>query len=277
MGSFKDSKYVKKVCSITQASYQHGWDERNGGNVSLRLTKEDLAGFDDISKVKRTIDLGFDALTLAGNHFLVTATGRYFRNVISQPELDLGLVKINDDGKHADLLWGYEDGAAPTSEFPSHLMSHIERLKVDSEQRVVMHCHPTNVIALSFTHDLDERSITRLLWKMQAESLVVFPEGIGIIPYMTPGTNEIGEATSEKMADFRTVIWPHHGIFGTGDDLDEAFGLIETVEKAATIYSQICAQGGEIKQEITDEQLQELAKAFGVTANPKYLSEMDIF
>jgi rhamnulose-1-phosphate aldolase len=276
MGSFKDSKYVKKVCSITQASYQHGWDERNGGNVSLRLTKEDLAGFDDISKVKRTIDLGFDALTLAGNYFLVTATGRYFRNVISQPELDLGLVKINDDGKHADLLWGYEDGAAPTSEFPSHLMSHIERLKVDSEQRVVMHCHPTNVIALSFTHDLDERSITRLLWKMQAESLVVFPEGIGIIPYMTPGTNEIGEATSEKMADFRTVIWPHHGIFGTGDDLDEAFGLIETVEKAATIYSQICAQGGEIKQEITDEQLQELAKAFGVTANPKYLSEMDI-
>lgn len=276
MGSFKDSKYVKKVCSITQASYQHGWDERNGGNVSLRLTKEDLAGFDDISKVKRTIDLGFDASILAGNYFLVTATGRYFRNVISQPELDLGLVKINDDGKHADLLWGYEDGAAPTSEFPSHLMSHIERLKVDSEQRVVMHCHPTNVIALSFTHDLDERSITRLLWKMQAESLVVFPEGIGIIPYMTPGTNEIGEATSEKMADFRTVIWPHHGIFGTGDDLDEAFGLIETVEKAATIYSQICAQGGEIKQEITDEQLQELAKAFGVTANPKYLSEMDI-
>ncbi|GKS81373.1 rhamnulose-1-phosphate aldolase [Ligilactobacillus pabuli] len=231
MSSFKDSKYVKKVCSITQASYQHGWDERNGGNVSLRLTDEDLTDFDDISEVKRTIDLGFDASTLAGNYFLVTATGRYFRNVISQPELDLGLVKIKEDGQHADLLWGYEDGAAPTSEFPSHLMSHIERLKVDANQRVVMHCHPTNVIALSFTQDLDERSITRLLWKMQAESLVVFPEGIGIIPYMTPGTNEIGQATSEKMADFRTVIWPHHGIFGTGDDLDEAFGLIETVEK----------------------------------------------
>lgn len=273
MSSFKDSKYVKKVCSITQASYQHGWDERNGGNVSLRLTDEDLTDFDDISEVKRTIDLGFDASTLAGNYFLVTATGRYFRNVISQPELDLGLVKIKEDGQHADLLWGYEDGAAPTSEFPSHLMSHIERLKVDANQRVVMHCHPTNVIALSFTQDLDERSITRLLWKMQAESLVVFPEGIGIIPYMTPGTNEIGQATSEKMADFRTVIWPHHGIFGTGDDLDEAFGLIETVEKAATIYSQICAQGGKIKQEITDEQLRELAKAFGVTANPKYLPE----
>lgn len=271
MVSFGDSKFVKKICGITQASYQHGWDERNGGNVSLRLTEEDLVGFNDISEVKRTLDLGFDAKVLSGSYFLVTATGRYFRNVISQPSLDLGLVKIADDGQRADLLWGYEDGAQPTSEFPSHLMSHIKRLKVDPEQRVVMHCHPTNVIALSFTHELDERNITRLLWKMQAESLVVFPEGIGIIPYMTPGTNEIGKATSDKMSDFRTVIWPHHGIFGTGDDLDEAFGLIETVEKAATIYSQICAQGGKIRQEITDKQLGDLADAFGVVANPKFL------
>lgn len=271
MVSFGDSKFVKEVCGVTQASYQHGWDERNGGNVSLRLAEADVANFDDISKVKETFDLGFDATELIGNYFLVTATGRYFRNVVSQPNLDLGLVKITNDGKHADLLWGYEDGAKPTSEFPSHLMSHIERLKVDAKHRVVMHCHPTNVIALSFTQELNERNLTRLLWKMQAESLVVFPEGIGIIPYMTPGTTEIGKATSKKMSDFRTVIWPHHGIFGTGDSLDEAFGLIETVEKAATIYSQICAQGGEMKQEITDSQLSRLAESFGVTANPDFL------
>lgn len=271
MTSFGDSKYVQKVCEITQASYQEGWDERNGGNVSLRLTAEDVASFDDVAVVKRTIDLGFDASALVGSYFLVTATGRYFRNVIHQPNLDLGLVKITADGQHADLLWGYEDGAAPTSEFPSHLMSHIERLKVDPNHRVVMHCHPTNLIALSFTHELDEKSISLLLWKMQAESLVVFPEGVGVIPYMTPGTNEIGQATAAKMQDFRVVMWPHHGIFGTGTTLDEAFGLIETVEKAATIYSQIGAQGGQIKQEITDAQLHDLADAFHVTANPKFL------
>ena len=152
-------------------------------------------------------------------------------------------------------------------------MSHIARLQFDSHQRVVMHCHPTNVIALSFTQDLDERHWSRLLWKMQAESLVVFPEGVGLIPYMTPGTNEIGEATAQKMKDYRVVIWPHHGIFGVGTSLDEAFGLIETVEKAALIYSQIGAQGGQIKQEITDDQLRQLAKSFGVTANPQFLPD----
>ena len=110
-----------------------------------------------------------------------------------------------------------------------------------------------------------------ILWKMQAESLVVFPEGIGIIPYMTPGTNEIGEATAAKMTEFKVVMWPHHGIFAVGSDPDETFGLIETVEKAALIFTTIQAQGGNILQDITDEELKELAQAFGVTANSKFL------
>ena len=31
----------------------------------------------------------------------------------------------------------------------------------------------------------------------------------------------------------------HHGIYGVGESFDEAFGLIETVEKAAEIYLKI--------------------------------------
>lgn len=271
MTKFVDSSFVKKISEITYASYDHGWDERNGGNVSLRIDAADLNTFSDVKTVKRTIDLGFNAQELAGQYFLVTGTGRYFRNVINQPELDLGLVKISSNGEKADLMWGFADGGLPTSEFPSHLMSHIERLKVDKDQHVVMHCHPTNVIALSFTQELNAKHLSRLLWKMQAESLVVFPEGVAVIPYMTPGTTQIGEATAKKMQDFRVVIWPHHGIFAAGKTLDETFGLIETVEKAATIYSQIGAQGGNIKQSITDEQLKQLAESFHVKANPDFL------
>ncbi|MFT8424573.1 MAG: rhamnulose-1-phosphate aldolase [Liquorilactobacillus sp.] len=271
MTKFVNSKFVKKICEVTHESYVHGWDERNGGNVSLRIDSTDLADFADVKEVKKTFVLGFDASPLAKEYFLVTGTGRYFRNVVNQPTLDLGLVQITSDGQKADLLWGFEDGGKPTSEFPSHLMTHIERLKFDKTHRVVMHCHPTNVIALSFTQDLNEGHISRLLWKMQAESLVVFPEGVGLIPYMTPGTTAIGKATASKMQDFRVVMWPHHGLFGVGSDLDETFGLIETVEKAATIYSQIGAQGGEIRQSISDEQLKELAAAFNVVANPAFI------
>lgn len=269
---FIDSKYVEKMCEITNELYKHGWDERNGGNVSLRLTQKEVNQFDDLKETLRNIPIKFDASALAGQYYLVTGTGRYFKNVHNYPERDTGLVRINEEGNSVDLLWGFNDGGQPTSEFPAHLMTHISRQKVDSNQRVVMHCHPTNWVALSFTHELDEASVSRLLWKMQAESLVVFPEGVGIISYMTPGTNEIGQATADKMSEFRVVMWPHHGIFASGDSMDEVYGLIETVEKACMIYTAIQSQGGNILQSITDNDLRDLAKSFDVIPNPKFLS-----
>lgn len=273
MVKFVDSVYVKKMCELTHESYVRYWDERNGGNASYRLTAEEVGVFEDLLEVKRRFDLGFDASPLAGFYYLVTGTGRYFRNIQSNPVNDLGLVRICQDGSSAELVWGFEDGGKLTSEFPSHLMSHIERLKVNPEQRAIFHCHPTNLIALSFTQPLEERHLSRLLWKMQAESIVVFPEGIGVIPYMTPGTNQIGQATAAKMAGFQAVLWPHHGLFASGNTLDETYGLVEVIEKAAMIYSQIGAQGGQIKQEITDKELQEIADYFGMTPHEGFLEQ----
>lgn len=268
--AFIDSPYVKQMGKITGLLYGHYWDERNGGNVSYRLTDEEVAPYRDIHEVKRIIPIDFDCTALAGTYFLVTGTGRYFKNVAEFPERDTGLVKIAEDGHNVELYWGFNDGGQPTSEFPAHLMTHIERLKQDSNQRVVMHCHPTNLVAMTFTLPLDEKIISRILWKMQAESEVVFPEGVGVLPYMTPGTNEIGEATAAKMAKYRVVLWPMHGVFGVGDSIDEAFGLIETVEKAAMIYTTIQSQGGKFVNEITDENLAQLADRFNFTPNSEF-------
>lgn len=270
MTKFVESPFVKEMCATTYNMYRLGWDERNGGNVSYRLTEDEVRDYEDNHEAKRAITVDFDCKVLAGSYFLVTGTGKYFKNIIDQPERDLGLVKIGQNGE-ASLLWGYTDGGNPTSEFPSHLMSHIERLKKDKNQRIIMHCHPTNLIGMTFTHALDEKSLTKTLWKMQSESLVVFPDGVGIIPWMVPGTSLIGKETSKKMSDFHLVVWPHHGIFAAGDGIDEVFGLIETVEKAAKIWTVVQAQGGVMKQEITDAQLQHLADAFHVTAKPGYL------
>ena len=86
---------------------------------------------------------------------------------------------------------------------------------------------------MNYVHELDEKKFTHTLWEMCTECIVVFPDGVGILPWMLCGTNEIGEATAEKMKEFRLVIWAMHGIYGAGKTLDETFGLIETVEKAA--------------------------------------------
>jgi rhamnulose-1-phosphate aldolase len=100
---------------------------------------------------------------------------------------------------------------------------------------------------------------------------VVFPEGVSILPWIVPGTTEIGEATAAKMKETRLVLWPQHGIYGAGKDMDEVFGLIETAEKAAEVYTYVCAQGG-INQTISDENLRLLADSFGVTPREGYLN-----
>ena len=58
------------------------------------------------------------------------------------------------------------------------------------------------------------------------------------------------------------MVWTNHGIYGTGKDMDEAFGLIETVEKTAQIY--MLALGHTVNV-IPDETLWGLAKRFDVT------------
>ena len=110
-------------------------------------------------------------------------------------------------------------------------------------------------------------SLPHTLWKICVGCVVAFPEGK--LPWMLCGTNEIGQATAEKMASARLVVWAQHGVYGAGKDLDETFGLIETAEKAAEIYMKIAHLP--LKNTITDEQMHLLEQRFGVRARAGYL------
>ncbi len=256
-----NAPFVQDMCRATANMYRQGWDERNGGNISYMLDEKDVAEYLDVTKVIREIPTGFDAKALAGKYFIVTGTGKYFKNVEIDPENNLGIVRISADGSKAELLWGYSDGGKFTSEFPAHMMSHIQRLAVDPNHRIVMHSHPTYTIAMNAVCPIDEKDFTHKLWQSNTEAIVVFPDGVGVLPCMVCGTNEIGEATAEKMKNFRLVVWSNHGIYGTGKDMDEAFGLIETVEKTAQIY--MLALGHTLNV-IPDETLKALADRFSV-------------
>ncbi|GCF95300.1 rhamnulose-1-phosphate aldolase [Enterococcus florum] len=262
--------FVEEMVEVTSNLYRLGWDERNGGNITYLLEEKEVAEYLDLQSIQRTIPMNFDGSALRGRYFIVTGSGKYFKNVAKDPALNLGIIRVAEDGENVELLWGYHDGGVPTSELPAHLMSHIARLEVDPENRIVMHCHATHLLAMTFSHELTSRAITRTLWQMCTECLVVFPEGVQVLPWLIPGSNEIGEATAEKMKESRLVLWSFHGIYGAGKNMDEVFGLIETAEKAAEVYTYVCAQGG-IKQMISDEQFELLAQQFGVVPNPEFL------
>ncbi len=270
MKDIMTAPFVEEMRKTTANMYRLGWDERNGGNISYMLETEQVAEYLDLTSVIRLIPLGFDAKKLSGKIFIVTGTGKYFKNVDGDPENNLGIIRIAEDGVNAELLWGYKDGGSFTSELPAHLMSHMARLEVDPENRVIMHTHPTYTLAMNYVHELDDKKFTHTLWEMCTECIVVFPDGIGVLPWMLCGTNDIGVATAEKMKEFRLVVWGLHGIYGAGKDMDETFGLIETVEKAAHIYM-LTAHLPRVNT-IKDEDMVKLTERFNLKYREDFLN-----
>ena len=164
---------------------------------------------------------------------------------------------------HYDILWGLENGVGrPTSELPAHLLCHAARLKSNPDNRLVMHTHPTYLNAMTTIADLDEETFTKTLWSLNSECILVFPDGIGMLPWMICGEGPIGPATAKKMEQYRIVVWPYHGILSAGNSFDEAIGIIETVDKNAHVY---VAVNGQPKQRISDAELAQLAAHFNLT------------
>ena len=120
---------------------------------------------------------------------------------------------------------------------------------------------------------LTDRDFTRALWQSATECPVVFPEGVGVCPWMVPGGADIVMATSELMKTYQAAIWTQHGLFASGPDFDITFGLAHTIEKSAEIYVKVLSMGGGIiRQTITDDDLRAIARDFGVTLNEKFLN-----
>lgn len=216
--------------------------------------------------------MGVQAKNLEGEYFITTGSGKFFRNMETYPTHSIGIVEINDVGNAWRIVWGLEDGAKPTSEFPTHFMNHsVRKEATGGTNRVIYHCHATNVIALTYILPLTDRDFTRALWQSATECSVVFREGVGVCPWMVPGGAEIAMATSKLMKKYQAAIWAQHGLFVSGPDYDTTFGLAHTIEKSAEIYWKVLASGKPVFQTITDEALRAIARDFGVKLNEEFL------
>ena len=269
--------FVRGFVRLCNDGWEQGWHERNGGNLSYRLRPEDVdtaRKFFD-KEPRPWTPLGVEVPTMGGAYFLVTGTGNYMRNVASDPSRNIGIVELSAAGDAYRIVWGLDDGGRPTSEFPTHVMNHAVRAAAtDGTCRVIYHAHPTNIIALSYLLPLDARTFTRVLWKAMTECVVVFPAGVGVVPWMVPGGADIARATSEQMKAFDAVVWASHGLFVSGADFDSTFGLLHTIEKAADIYGRARAMNGgsgEFLNTITDEGLRQIGREFNVKINEAML------
>lgn len=275
-----DSELMKSYARMTMDGFVQGWHERNGGNLSYRMKKEDVELLkEDFNEDAPWQVIGWQANDesafpgLAGEYFMVSGSGKYFRNVEPDPAANVCILQLNEEGNRYRIVWGLVNGGKPTSELPTHLANLQVCKERDPEIRVVYHCHPTNTIALTYVLPLDSRVFTREIYEMATECPIVFPEGIGIVPWMLCGGKLIGDATAEIMKTQDVAVWAHHGAFCCGYDFDLTFGLMHTVEKAASILVKVMSMSQYKLNTITPAQFRELNEPFGVKINEKFLYE----
>lgn len=270
-----DAAFVQGFIRMCNDGWEQGWHERNGGNLSYRIKDKEIAQVRDaLDFTGAWLPIGTTVPALAGEFFLVTGSGKYFRNVILDPEDSICIIELDDKGENYRICWGLVNGGRPTSELPSHLMNHeVKKRVTDGAHRVIYHAHTTNVIALTFVLPLEDEVFTRELWEMATECPVVFPSGIGVVPWMVPGGRDIAVETSRLMEQYDAAIWAHHGMFCSGADFDLTFGLMHTIEKSAEILVKTLSMSPTKLQTISPQNFRDLAVDFKVTLPERFLYE----
>jgi len=267
-----ETDFAKGFCRLCTDGWDKNWHERNGGNLSYRMKDSDVEKVkDELNFESQWQDIGGKVPDLACEYFMVTGSGKFFRNVQLKPKANVCIIVLDDKGEKFKIVWGLTEGGRPTSELPSHLMNLEVCKKRDENIRVVYHCHPTNIIALTFVLPLDDRVFTRELWEMATECPVVFPNGLGVVPWMVPGGRDIAIATSKIMETKDFAIWAHHGAFACGTDFDIAFGLMHTVEKAAEVLVKVMSVTDRKRQTIQPDDFRALNEPFKINVEERYL------
>ena len=275
-GLLEQLDFAQDFCRMCSDGYRLGFHERNGGNASIRLSVADYEAAKGLFAISRDewVPLGMNVPDMADEFVLVTGAGKYLRNVELDLAANAGIVEIDEHGSAYRLVWGFEAGAHPTSEMPAHISAHGVRKRITkSASHVLYHAHPSALVALTSLVDPDARTVTRILWKSFTESLVAIPGGVGVLPWIMPGSVELAEATCEQLESYEACVWQLHGVFASAETCDGALGLVHVLDKAADVYLQAraAAQGVQPVYTLDDDDLRAMARAYDLPINEKFL------
>jgi rhamnulose-1-phosphate aldolase len=105
--------------------------------------------------------------------------------------------------------------------------------------------------------------LTYLLWSMIPETRAFCPRGVGIAPYAVPGSLKLADATINQLDEYDVVLWEKHGACAVGENIKEAFDMIDTLSKSAQIYLAAKTMGFE-PEGMTMMQMEEMRTTFNL-------------
>ncbi|MBQ2185271.1 MAG: rhamnulose-1-phosphate aldolase [Bacteroidaceae bacterium] len=252
---------IDQVAEVTGYLWQKGWAERNGGNITVNITKlvdDEIRALPALAPV---MQIGKVLPCLQGKFFYVKGTGKRMRDLARWPMQNGSIIRICEDCASYEII--ADEPVIPTSELPSHLALQNYLLETGSSYKATLHTHPIELVAMShIKRFLKEGEMTRVLWSMIPETLAFAPLGIGIVPYALPGSISLADATLEQIKTHDVVLWEKHGTLSVGTDIMDAFDQTDVLCKAANIY--MCARSmGSEPDGMTEKDMKEI-KMFSI-------------
>jgi len=239
--------------------------EAGAGNISVCLARAvDLSGVFDAT---REILLPYPSPALAGHTVLITGSGCRLRSLATDPERNLGAVVVHDGGMAGMLHYATRgEFARPTVEFNSHLAVHEDHVRHRGLAfHAIVHAQPLHITLLSNVPEYQHTAtLNDRLLRWQAETIVHLPEGIGYLPFMVPGSDELTIANLASLRTHQLVLWAKHGVMARSDVSPlAACDKIEYAETAARYEYLNLAIGGRATG-LTNAELGRVVRTFGI-------------
>lgn len=254
---------VEKVAETAGYLWQKGWAERNGGNITVNISEHVDDTMTSLPAISDPVAIGLTLPNLKGCWFFCKGTNKRMRDLARRPMDNGSIIRITDDCSHYEIV--ADNPVKPTSELPSHLAVHNYLIGKGSNYKASLHTHPIELVAMSHNPEFLKKDVlTNLLWSMIPETKAFCPRGLGIVPYMLPSSNELAEETIKAIDDnYDVVMWEKHGVFAVGDDIMEAFDMVDTLTKSAIIYMDARAMGF-IPDGMSRQQMREISTVFNL-------------
>jgi len=242
--------------------------EGAAGNISvcLRWEVEVQALFPRVEK----IELPQPAPGLVGALIIVSGSGCRLREIGDRPVANLACLVVDEGGLTASQYTAPDSLLRKvTSEFNSHLAVHNDRIiSTGTNFHAVIHAQPPYLTYLShIPRYQDTLYLNQHILRWQPEMIVQLPEGIGIVPFTIPGSDELAALNSGLFRTHRLIIWAKHGVMACSDiSVKHASDRIEYAEASAR-YEFMNLAAGEIGDGLTPQEIRSICIAFNVRQN----------
>jgi rhamnulose-1-phosphate aldolase len=216
------------------------------------------------------IELPVPAPDLAGATLIVSGSGRRLRDILEAPTANLACIIVEGGGRTGRMFTAPDcQFKRVTSEFNSHLAVHHDQMRSrDLNLHAIIHAQPLHLTYLSHLADYqDEEYLNRHLLRWQPETILNFPDGIGVLPFLLLGSAQLTVETMLALRDHHIVIWSQHGVMTRADgSMLHALDLIEYAETAAH-YEYLNLTAGGRSEGLAPEHVREVAKSWNIRQN----------